>query len=71
MQPRYQSFLPLVPMAGTRPHHRPDGLDGLKTETATSSVKPLTGGNLKPYRILLNFYWDIMVTNSARVLVSP
>ena len=66
-----KSILRNKPVLGARPLNRPDWLDGLKTVTATISVKPLSGGNLEPYRIPLNFYWDIVVTNSARVLVAP
>ncbi len=66
-----KSILRNNPVAGARPLNRPDWLDGLKTVTATISVKPLNGGNLQPYRIPFNFYWDIVVTNSARVIVAP
>jgi hypothetical protein len=66
-----KSILRNNPVAGARPLNRPDWLDGLKTVTATISVKPLNGGNLQPYRIPLNFYWDIVVTNSALVYVAP
>lgn len=66
-----KSVLSNNPVAGARPLNRPDWLDGLKTVTATIAVKPLSGGNLEPYRIPFNFYWDIVVTNSARVLVAP
>ncbi|MBL0210460.1 MAG: PKD domain-containing protein [Holophagaceae bacterium] len=66
-----KSILRNNPVAGARPLNRPDWLDGLKTVTATISVKPLNGGELAPYRIPLNYYWDIVVTNSARVVVAP
>lgn len=66
-----KSILRNHPVAGARPLNRPDWLDGLKTVTATISVRPLSGGNLQPYRIPFNFYWDIVVTNSAQVIVAP
>ncbi len=66
-----KSILRNNPVAGSRPLNRPDWLDGLKTVTATISVRPLNGGNLQPYRIPFNFYWDIVVTNSPQVFVAP
>ncbi len=57
--------------AGARPLNRPDWLDAIKTASASITLLPLSGDVSYAHKIPFNFYWDIVVTNGARVLVAP
>ena len=56
---------------GARPLNRPDWLDAIKTASATINVLPLVGDVSYAHKIPFNFYWDVVVTNGARVVVAP
>lgn len=66
-----KSILKNNPPPGSRVLNRPDWLDAIKTASATINVVPLTGDISYAHKIPFNFFWDIVVANSPKVVVAP